>query len=98
MWDLRMGKKLFTACNNKKTVSSIRIASGGSRFITSSFDQYLKVYRSDNFELTYQEKQSSPIHCFDLTNNTQQIMIGLEGGQLIAKNRGKQPVEAETGE
>jgi hypothetical protein len=89
LWDLRMGRQLFSACNNKKTVSSVKVASGGARFITASFDQYLKVYRADTFELTYQEKQSAPIHCFDLTSNAQHILLGLEGGQLLAKNRGK---------
>lgn len=93
-----MGKQLFSACNNKKTVSSVRVASGGARFITASFDQYLKVYRADTFELTYQEKLISPIHCFDLTSNAQQILIGLEGGQLLSKSRGQHQVEAETGE
>jgi hypothetical protein len=97
LWDLRMGKQLFSACNNKKTVSSVKVASAGTRFITASFDQYLKVYRSDTFQLTYQEKQAAPIHCFDLTSNAQQMLLGLEGGQLIAKTRGRQ-AEAETGE
>jgi hypothetical protein len=85
-----MGRQLFNGCNNKKTVSTVKVASGGARFITGSFDHYLKVYRADTFELTYQEKQTAPIHCFDLTSNAQQILLGLEGGQLIAKNRGKQ--------
>jgi hypothetical protein len=86
-----MGKQLFSACNNKKTVTSVRVASGGARFITGSFDHYLKVYRADTFELTYQEKQTAPVHCFDLTSNAQHMLIGLEGGQLLAKNRGKAP-------
>jgi len=50
-------------------VSSVKYASNGSRFITSSFDHYLKVYKSDTFELTYQDKLISPIHTFDLTND-----------------------------
>ena len=71
LWDLRMGRQLFSGCNNKKTVSSVKVANGGARFITSSFDQYVKVFRADTFELTYQEKMAAPVHCFDLTNNAQ---------------------------
>lgn len=35
--------------------------------MTASYDQYLKVYKSDTFELTYQDKMAGPINCFDLT-------------------------------
>jgi hypothetical protein len=85
-----MGKELFSACNNKKTVSSVHVISNGSRFMTSSFDQYLKVYKSDTFELTYQDKMASPIHCFDMSASGQHMFIGLEGGKLMTKTRTKQ--------
>lgn len=77
LWDIRTGKQLFSACNNKKTVSSVQVISNGSRFITSSFDQYFKVYKSDTFQLTYQDKMASSIHCFDVSANGQQIFIAL---------------------
>lgn len=54
LWDIRRGEKLGWAGNNKKPVSGVRVFSQGARFITISLDHYLKVYRSDTLELTYQ--------------------------------------------
>jgi WD40 repeat protein len=48
IWDVRTGKELFSACNNKKTVSGVKVVSQGSRFITGSFDRYFKVYKADS--------------------------------------------------
>jgi WD40 repeat protein len=90
LWDIRNGKQLFSACNNKKTVSGVHVINNGSRFMTTSFDQYLKVYKSDTFELTYQDKMASSIQCFDVTASGQHIFVGLEGGKLISKTRTKQ--------
>lgn len=53
LWDVRTGKSLFEARNNKKIVSGVKVVSQGSRFVTSSYDNYLKIYQSDTFELTY---------------------------------------------
>lgn len=93
-----MSKQLFSACNNKKTVTSIHLINNGSRFLTTSFDKYLKVYKSDTFELTYQDKMAAPIHCFDVSANGQNIFFGLEGGKLVSKTRTKKAVQAETGD
>jgi len=68
-------------------VSSVKYVSSGSRFITTSLDHYLKVYRSDTFEMTYQDKLVSPILTFDITNDDQHLFLGLEGGKLMAKSR-----------
>ena len=77
LWDVRTGKELFSACNNKKTVSGVHVVNQGSRFITTSFDHYLKVYKSDTFELSYQDKLPAAVNCFDVTQNNQHIILGL---------------------
>ena len=87
MWDLRTGKELFQARNNKKIVSGIKVVNQGSRFMTASYDNYLKVYQADTFELTYMEKMAAPIQCFDVSENNLHIMMGLEGGILNHKSR-----------
>ena len=87
LWDVRTGKELFSAFNNKKIVSSVKVVNQGARFITSSYDQYLKVYKSDTFELTYQDKLPLPINCFEVTENNQHLFLGLEGGHLYSKSR-----------
>ena len=53
-WDIRSTKPQFENISNKKLVSCVRVASKGSRIISSSYDNYLKVYKSDTFEVTYQ--------------------------------------------
>ena len=76
-WDIRSPQPLFENVSNKKLVSCVRVASKGSRIISSSYDNYLKVYKSDTFECTYQEKLEAPIISFDITHNSQCIGIGL---------------------
>lgn len=49
MWDLRTNKPLFEGRNNKKVVTSVKVVQDGSRIITSSQDQYLKIYKTDTF-------------------------------------------------
>ena len=77
LWDVRTGKELFQARNNKKIVSGVKVVSHGSRFMTSSYDNYLKVYQADTFELTFMEKMPAPIQCFDVTANNLHIFLGL---------------------
>lgn len=67
LWDVRTGKELFSACNNKKIVSAVKVVNHGSRFVTASYDQYFKVYKSDTFELTYQDKLPFSIGCLEVT-------------------------------
>lgn len=45
--------------------------------MTASYDNYLKVYQADTFELTYMEKMTAPIQCFDVSENNLHIMMGL---------------------
>jgi WD40 repeat protein len=49
LWDVRTGKELFQARNNKKNVSGVKVISHGSRFMTGSIDNYLKIYQADTF-------------------------------------------------
>jgi len=87
LWDVRTGKELFQARNNKKIVSGVKVVSHGSRLMTSSYDQYLKVYQADTFELTFMEKMTAPIQCLDITDDNLHIFMGLEGGILTSKSR-----------
>ena len=48
-WDIRSQKPLFENISSKKLVSCVRVASKGSRIISSSYDNYLKVYKTDTF-------------------------------------------------
>lgn len=98
LWDVRTGKGLFEARNNKKIVSGVRVVSQGIRFMTSSYDNYLKIYQADTFELTYMEKMPASIQCFDVTANNLNIFLGLEGGLLYEKSRSSKTSEAETGD
>lgn len=87
IWDIRTGKTLFEGRNNKKVVTNVKLISEGSRYITTSLDHYLKVFKSDTFELTYQEKLEGGILTFDCTSNSQTLALGVEGGKVIFKGR-----------
>jgi U3 small nucleolar RNA-associated protein 15 len=54
IWDIRTGKAMFEGRNNKKVVTNVKLISQGSRYITTSLDHYLKVFKSDSYEMTYQ--------------------------------------------
>jgi hypothetical protein len=41
---------------------------------------------------------ATPIHCFDVSANGQNIFLGLEGGKLTSKTRSKKSIEADTGD
>ncbi len=53
-WDIRSAKPVFENFSSKKTLTCVRVLSNGSRIMSSSFDSYLKVYKSENCEVTYQ--------------------------------------------
>lgn len=48
-----------------------------NRVITSSFDGYMKVYKSDSLEVTYQEKMEAGIVGFDVGAGGLALMLGL---------------------
>ena len=54
LWDIRKNKTVHQHVAGKKVISCVRVALDGSRILTSSYDQHFKVFKSDNFELTYQ--------------------------------------------
>lgn len=76
-------------------VSSVKVVSNGSRYVTSSLDNYLKIFKSDTFQLTYQEKFDAGILAFDMSQNNQCLAVGIEGGKILLKSRRKND-EAET--
>lgn len=58
-----------------------------NRVITSSFDGYMKVYKSDSLEVTYQEKMETGIVGFDVGAGGLALMLGLENKKIILKTR-----------
>lgn len=88
VWDVRNGKKLHYGANNKKTVTCIKVLESGERFLTGSLDQHLKVYSTDLFELTYNEKYSDAIMSIEVTQNQRILAVGLNSGQLHIKGSG----------
>ena len=63
--------------------------------MTGSYDNYVKVYQADTFELTYMEKMPGPVLNFDITENNLNFFIGLQGGFLMSKSRSSK-VDLET--
>jgi U3 small nucleolar RNA-associated protein 15 len=88
VWDVRNGKQLHYGANNKKTVTSIKVLESGERFLTGSLDQHLKIYSTDLFELTYNEKYSDSIMSIEVTPSQRILAVGLNNGQLHIKGSG----------
>lgn len=88
VWDVRNGKQLNYSGNNKKTVTCARVLESGERFLTGSLDQHLKIYSSDTFELTFNDKYADAIMSIEVTPSQRILAVGLNNGQLLIKGSG----------
>ena len=50
-------------------MTCVKFLFNGDRFLTSSLDQSLKIYKTDSFEVTHQYKFNAPITTFDVTKD-----------------------------
>ena len=65
----------------------MRFVSSGERLFTSSLDQLLKIYSTEDFQLTHQYKYPSPINSFDITPENTHLAVGMAEGTVVIKKR-----------
>lgn len=73
--------------SNKKTLTCVKFVSSGERICTGSLDKMLKIYSTEDFQLTHQFKYPSPINCFDITEENTHLAVGMVDGTVFIKKR-----------
>jgi len=89
IWDIRKeDEPLFSFNTNLKTVTTVRMLPEGTKFLTGSLDQHIKIYDiKDTPKLIHQLKYPAGIMSFDLTTTLSHIAVGMNDGQISIKSR-----------
>jgi len=96
IWDLRSDKPVYSFLNNLKTITSVKVNQAGTRLLTGSLDQHLKIFDLENEgQVCHQFKFEAGIMSFDLTNDFSHMIIGMNDGSLQIRQRKKTPEEEE---
>ncbi|XP_022184719.2 U3 small nucleolar RNA-associated protein 15 homolog [Nilaparvata lugens] len=96
VWDAFAGGRLLSKmCHHHKTVTSLCLASNGTRILSGSLDRHVKVYNVS----TYQ-----PVHTFDYPNsilsvgispNDETLVVGMVDGLISVRRRGTEVAVSE---
>eukprot|EP01128_Nolandella_sp_AFSM9_P010716 TRINITY_DN743_c9_g1_i1.p1 TRINITY_DN743_c9_g1~~TRINITY_DN743_c9_g1_i1.p1 ORF type:complete len:557 (+),score=137.18 TRINITY_DN743_c9_g1_i1:116-1672(+) len=87
VWDLLRGELLETLENHQKTVTCLSLDASRSRLFTASLDRHVKVYSTDNYDVTHTMKYPSPILAFAFSPGKSHIVCGMADGMLSIRYR-----------
>lgn len=90
--DLVAGKPLHLLKNHQKTVTSLCLASNGTRLLSGSLDGHLKVFETTSWNVVAGSKYSSPILSLSViassaTQEDRHLAVGLQSGILSLRTR-----------
>lgn len=90
--DIAAGRPLHMIKNHQKTVTSLGLASHGSRLVTGGLDGHMKVFETTGWNVVAGSKYPSPILslCVATTGNShddKHVVVGMSTGQLSIKTR-----------
>lgn len=90
--DIIAGKPLQILKNHQKTVTSLCLASNGSRLVSGGLDGHVKVFETTGWNNVYGSKYSSPILAVSVVNaglhrEDRHIIVGLQSGIMSIKTR-----------
>ncbi|KAK5070488.1 U3 small nucleolar RNA-associated protein 15 [Lithohypha guttulata] len=90
--DIVAAKPLHMITNHQKTVTSLCIASQGSRLVTGGLDGHMKVFETVGWNVVAGSKYAAPILSLQvITTGTSRedkhIAVGMSGGNLSIKTR-----------
>jgi U3 small nucleolar RNA-associated protein 15 len=98
--DLVAGKPMHMIKNHQKTVTSLCLASQGSRLVSGGLDGHMKVFETTGWNVVAGAKYPSPILSLCVVNvgasrEDRHVVIGMSSGQLSIKTRlsGEQKVK-----
>uniref|UniRef100_A0A6A7FVF2 U3 small nucleolar RNA-associated protein 15 homolog n=2 Tax=Hirondellea gigas TaxID=1518452 RepID=A0A6A7FVF2_9CRUS len=83
IWDLTAGKLLSKLCRHHKDVTSLALASSGSRLMSGSLDHHLKVYDTRTYSVTHSIECVAPILSFAVMPKDSGLVVG-----MIAEGKG----------
>lgn len=73
VWDsLAGGRPLARLCGHHKTVTSLALASHGSRLASASLDKHIKLYEVSTYKLVHTIDQPNPIFSLAISVSIQQ--------------------------
>ncbi|KAK5057899.1 hypothetical protein LTR84_011900 [Exophiala bonariae] len=98
--DIIAGRPLHMIKNHQKTVTSLALASNGSRLVSGGLDGHMKVFETSGWNVVAGSKYPSPILSLAVvaagsTREDKHVVVGMSTGQLSIKTRlsGEQKVK-----
>ena len=90
--DIVGGKPLHMIDNHQKTVTSLSLASQGSRLVSGGLDGHMKVLETTGWNVVYGAKYSSPVLSLGVITAGQaredrHLAVGMQSGSLSIKTR-----------
>ena len=89
LWDIRRNDKPVSEISaNTKSVSCVQIVQSGKRVLTGSYDQFLKIYDSEeNLKIVHQQKMAGPIMNIAVTHSMESLAFAYADGSIEILNR-----------
>ncbi|KAI9593562.1 WD40-repeat-containing domain protein [Syncephalis fuscata] len=88
VWDLLAGGRLVQAIgNHQKTVTSLAFALNGTRLMTGSLDQQVKIYNPLNWQVVHTISQPAPVLSLGISSDDSVLAVGLSSGMLSLRHR-----------
>ncbi|MCJ1326456.1 hypothetical protein MMC10_003120 [Thelotrema lepadinum] len=90
--DIVGGKPLHMIDNHQKTVTSLSLASQGSRLVSGALDGHVKVFETTGWNVVYGTKYSSPVLALSVVaagqaREDRHLAVGMQSGSLSMKTR-----------
>ncbi|KAK4224707.1 WD40-repeat-containing domain protein [Podospora fimiseda] len=90
--DLVAAKPLRLITNHQKTVTTLSLASNGTRVVSGSLDGHVKVFETSNWNVVYGAKYPSPILSLSViaagaAKEDRHLAVGMQSGVLSLKTR-----------
>jgi U3 small nucleolar RNA-associated protein 15 len=88
VWDLLAGGKLLHSfANHQKTITSLCLDGTGTRVLTGSLDQHVKVYDLHHFSVTHGMKYNAPIMTIAVSPDNSRLVAGMVDGTLEIRQK-----------
>ncbi|KAF2361212.1 U3 small nucleolar RNA-associated protein 15 C-terminal [Trinorchestia longiramus] len=86
VWDLSAGKLLSKLCRHHKDVTSLGLATAGSRLVSGSLDRHLKIYDTSTYEVVHTVECPASVLSFAVMPEDEGLVIGMisEGKGVIS--------------
>ncbi|KAJ3328410.1 snoRNA-binding rRNA-processing protein [Blyttiomyces sp. JEL0837] len=88
IWNLLDGGSLFQSLSNhQKTITCMSLDGSGTRILTGSLDQQVKIYSLENYRVTHSIKYTAPILSLGVSPSDTHLVVGMTSGLLSIRQR-----------